>query len=470
MAWGWRGAGLVVAVLAWAAPAAAQAPCAADLPATAPAPQPGAKLSFGMYPGGPAGQLGPVPAPAVKEDQAKIFAALEQLRPPGGPFAVHLYRSYLDDASDAKEEQEHRRLVDLYTARGYGVEIVIRYRRDNDPGGFAQFVRGVVRRFGANPLVRGFQVTNEVNFTVSPDSSDGAYAGSRDALIQGVVAAKDEARALGYEQVKIGFNWVYRTDPGNEREFWSYLGSAGGERFVKSLDWVGMDAYPGTFFPPRADPSTTGDLMVHALSTLRKCSTPLAGIPDSVPIHVEENGYPTGPDRPYEDQRVAAERMLDALDAYARVYNVTDYFWFDLRDADSSSPNFQQQYGVMRDDYTPKPAFDVLRTRFAARTVKAPAVAPTVDPPPPSRARVTLAVRCYARGVYARLRGADAGSASRAVFASGSRRFRDNGAPFRRHLKLVGRGARPVRGRIRVKALVYFGAARPLTRTRSIRC
>ena len=44
----------------------------------------------------------------------------------------------------------------------------------------------------------GLQVTNEVNFTISPDSSDGAYAGARDALIQGVIAAKDEARDAAF--------------------------------------------------------------------------------------------------------------------------------------------------------------------------------------------------------------------------------------------------------------------------------
>jgi hypothetical protein len=458
---------VVVVTLLAAGSAAAQAPCTADFPSTAPAPQPGAKLRMGIYPGGPAGQLGPVPAPAVPEDQAKIFAALERLRPPNGPFAIHVYRAYMTPESEAREEQEHRRLVELYTSRGYAVEIVIRYRRDNDPAGFASFVRGVVRRFGANDLVKGFQVTNEVNFTASPDSSDGAYAGSRDALIQGVIAAKDEARMLGYRHVQIGFNWIYRTDPGNERSFWEYLGSAGGERFVKSLDWVGLDAYPGTFFPPRTEPSTTGDFMVHAMSTLRKCNMPMAGIPESVPIHVEENGYPTGPDRSYEDQRVAAERMLDALERYARVYNVTDYFWFDLRDADSSSPNFQQQYGVMRDDYTAKPAFEVLRQRFAAMTAPGQVKPPGADPPPPARARVKLRLRCYSRGVRAYLIGADSAGPSSVTFALRGRRARDRAAPFSRRIRL-----RPSARsqRIRAVARIRFGSARPLTRVKHARC
>jgi hypothetical protein len=52
----------------------------------------------------------------------------------------------------------------------------------------------VVRRFGPNPLVAGLQVTNEGNITFSADSSDGGYEGAREALVQGVIAAKDEAR------------------------------------------------------------------------------------------------------------------------------------------------------------------------------------------------------------------------------------------------------------------------------------
>ena len=457
----------VLLALAMCSSAAAQVPCVADFPDTAPPPQPGGKLRFGIYPGGPAGQLGPVPAPAVPEDQAKIFSALEQLRPPGGPFTVHLYRAYMSPEREAEDEREHRRLVDLYTSRGYGVEIVIRYRRDNDPAGYAGFVRGVVRRFGSNPLVRSFQITNEVNLTVSPDSSDGAYAGSKDALIQGVIAAKDEARALKYAHLKIGFNWVYRTDPGNERMFWEYLGSAGGDRFRGSLDWVGLDAYPGTFFPPRTAPSTTGDLMVHAMSTLRKCSMPMAGIPDSVPIHVAENGYPTGPDRSYEDQALVAQLMLEAVENYARVYGVTDYFWFDLRDADSSSPNFQQQYGVMRDDYTPKPAFGVLRERFARMTAPGEVKPPSAAPPTPRALRVKLRMRCYSRGVTVYLKGSDARSASSARFSLRGRRILDSRAPFKRHVKL-----RPSskRQRVRAVARIRFGSSKPLTQVATVGC
>ena len=325
----------------------------------------GQPLEFGIYPGGPAGQI-VVSAPAKPEVDAKILASLAQLRPANAPFTVHIYRSYMSDASDAAEEAEQRRLVAFYTGHGYGVEIVIRYRRDDDAAGFARFVRGVVDRYGSNPLVRGFQVTNEVNVTASKDSSDGAYSGARDALIQGVIAAKDEARRRGDSQLQIGFNWFYRTDPNSEDGFWTYLHDHGGRPFADSVDWVGLDVYPGTFFPPSSAPAMTGDWVVNALSMLHGCFLHEGGLPKSTPIHVEENGYPTGPGRSEADQRTALESMVGSVNRYRANYGVTSYFWFDLRDADSSSPNFQQQYGLLRSDYAPKPAFARYRALVAA--------------------------------------------------------------------------------------------------------
>ncbi|MEA2375859.1 MAG: hypothetical protein QOD53_2322 [Thermoleophilaceae bacterium] len=430
-------------------------------------PTPGGRaLAFGVYPGGVAGQI-VVPATPKPDDDARVLAALGQLRPAGGPFTVHIYRSYLNDAQDAKEDAEHRRLVELYTSRGYGVEIVLRYRRDGDPAGFAKFVRGVVDRFGDNPLVRGFQVANEVNFAASGDSSDGVYAGARDALIAGVIAAKDEARKRGYGQLRIGFNWFYRTDPNSEDGFWQYLHDHGGKPFVAALDWVGLDVYPGTFFPPATAPAMTGDFVVNALSQLRGCFMPEAGIPKTVPIHVEENGYPTGPGRSEDDQRTALESMVGVANTYRANYNVSNYFWFDLRDADSSSPNFQQQYGLMHDDYTPKGAFGSFRSLVSKLSVReAPPPGVNVNGGGTGGSTLLLRVRCYRRGVLARLEGDALGDVRRVVFRARHRRARDAKAPFKRHIRLR-RTHR--RHRVRVVARVKLGS-RGVALKRSVRC
>lgn len=328
------------------------------------------KLRFGINPAGTAGALGPAVAP-VPDSPGRTRQALAELAPPGGPFYIRLNRFFWWLGPPGI--RHFMKLTDRYARRGYLVELQLRYHprpeQEGDIDAWVRFVDRVVRKFGANPAVRAIQVTNEVNFfPVAPDASDSYYAGAREALVRGVIAAKRTAVRLGYDQLRIGFNWAYRTDPDREQAFWTEIGALAGERFVDSLDWVGLDAYPGTIFPPlETPPDGYRDGMVNAMSSLRECYLPLAAIPASVPIHVEENGYPTlEPARSYAEQAEAMRQMVGAVDEFRGNYNVTDYRWFDLRDHRTSSTNFQHQYGLLRDDYTPKPAFAVYRDLVAA--------------------------------------------------------------------------------------------------------
>ncbi|HEY1591379.1 MAG TPA: hypothetical protein VGF81_06275 [Solirubrobacteraceae bacterium] len=95
---------------------------------------------------------------------------------------------------------------------------------------------------------------------------------------------------------------------------------------------------------------------------------PLAGIPGTIPLHISETGYPTGPGRTPAMQVTSLRSGLAAIERARRTYNVTSYCWFDLRDSDSSSSSFQSQYGLLRDDYSPKPAFAVYRRLVAKLT------------------------------------------------------------------------------------------------------
>jgi hypothetical protein len=324
-------------------------------------------LGFGINPAGEAGALGPM-IPATPGTARQTLAALDELRPPGAPFAVRLNRFFWSRGQEGIRYFE--KLANRYTRHGYEVELQLRYHprpdQEGDIGRWVRFVRKVVRRFGPNPAVTALQVTNEVNFyEIAPDASDSAYAGARDALIRGVKVADRLTERLGHEHLAIGFNWAYRTDPNREANFWRYLRDAGGPDFAAALDWVGLDAYPGTIFPPVEVADGYRDGMVNAMSALRDCYLPVAGIPDSVPIKVEENGYPTGPGRPESEQVVAMEQMVRAVHDFRGNYNVSDYRWFDLRDHATSSVNFQHHYGILNDDYTPKPAFDLYRALVA---------------------------------------------------------------------------------------------------------
>ncbi len=344
--------------------AAAQgAPCLGATEAEQVTAAPGPRLRFGINPAGEAGAVGP-PVEAVPDSPGRTREALRELAPGGGsPFYVRLNRFFW--SLGPAGIQRFLKLADRYSRRGYNVELQLRYHPRPDQEGridrWLHYVRRVVRRFGPNPRVRAIQVTNEVNFyPIAPDASDSAYDRAREALVRGVIAAKRVVRKRDFDQLKVGFNWAYRTDPDRERGFWTEIGALGGERFVRALDWVGLDAYPGTVFPPVETGDGYRDGIVNAMSVLRDCYLPLAAIPETVPIKVEENGYPTlEPARSYAEQVNAMQQMVGAVHEFRGTFNVTDYRWFDLRDHRTSSTNFQHQYGLLRDDYTPKPAFAV---------------------------------------------------------------------------------------------------------------
>jgi hypothetical protein len=395
-------------------------------------PKPGPALRFGVTPGVQTGQLGTGPEPPrTPEVAARQLAALAKLRPANGPFVLRLHRFFWSEG-----EAGIRRFLALakrYTSRGYLVELQLRYHpteaQEGDMRAWTRYVRSVVDRFGPNPRVVAIQVTNEVNLDFSPDSSDGAYERGRDALILGVKAAKERARERRFDQLEIGFNWAYRNSPSAEQSFWNYLRDHGGPAFVRALDWVGVDAYPGTFIPPFNSPGGERDSLVNAFSSFR-CYSKGAGIPQSVPIHVEENGYPTGPGRSYQRQVEAMNTMVRAVHDFRGTFNVRDYRWFNLRDGDSTSPNFQQQYGLMTDEYVPKPAFgrygELVRQLTAGH----------------ARPRLELRRHCFGRRWTARVRGTHLEEVRGVSFRIGDRTAPiDRRVPFER--SFAARGLNP---------------------------
>lgn len=333
-----------------------------------------AAVRFGIYPGGGAGTLGPGAAPKP-EDPVKRLAALEQLAG-GHPFVLHLYVSYTGSGGLSAAQQIAAALAS-YEHAGFRVELVLCYRpadggSSRDVAGFAGFVRQAVTSLAVNPRLVSLQVTNEANVSGAANATDGYYGAAAHALIAGVIAAKHEAHGLRLHRLEVGFNWAYGTDPG-EASFWHYLDRHGGARFAHAVDWVGIDVYPGTW-GPRIDSAHLGRattaMIRAALHALRSRYMPLAGLGHQVAIHISENGYPTGPGRTPEMQATVMRASIAAVHALSTRYHITDYRWFDLRDASSASQRFEDQYGLMYDDYTPKPAFELYReliARYGAR-------------------------------------------------------------------------------------------------------
>lgn len=324
-----------------------------------------AGLRFGIYPGGSAG----TGSAATASDTALGLSAVEALRPGPTrqgqrPFVVHLYDAFTDQpgvdafggtGANGKVNSE----IGRFGRHGLLVELVLRYEPvPGSPGdhvaAFAAFVRKAVTFYATDVKVAFLQVTNEANVLGSPQSSDGAYPGAWEALVAGVEAARSRARQL-QSSMQIGFNWADGQSRVENRSFWSYLRSKGA-RWRTSVQWVGLDVYPGSFSEVSIPPSATGSAVVRAVVQLRRLAA-LGGLGGSIPLHISEVGYPTGPSRSYQDQVIALRSMIGALFRVRLRYDITDVRWFDLRDADTAAASLQDHYGLMTSGYVRKPAF-----------------------------------------------------------------------------------------------------------------
>ena len=75
----------------------------------------------------------------------------------------------------------------------------------------------------------------------------------------------------------------------------------------------------------------------------------------------EDNVWPTLLPRRYDEQARRVRAMVRAVHDYRGTFNVSDYRWFNLRDADSAAPTLFQHFGLLESDYDPKPAFGAYR-------------------------------------------------------------------------------------------------------------
>jgi hypothetical protein len=269
----------------------------------------------------------------------------------GEPFDVHVYAEWRQGVPADLDA-----FVARVVARGLSVNMALKYvppaGRNGDIRGFARWVAGVV---AARPTVRVWQITNEANVIGSPDT-DGGSKDAIGALIEGVKAAG----AVATTSQHVGFNWFYRLDPVSDRRFWSTLKSRGGPGFRAAVDFAGVDIYAGTYIPPLYALDDEAAFR-SALEYVRHTLMPLAGLGAQVPIYVQELGYPT-----LDPVLRTEEHQADALAAYIRAsrgLNVGLLCWFQLADATST---LDDGWGLLRADYSRKPAFDVLRD--AART------------------------------------------------------------------------------------------------------
>ena len=278
------------------------------------------RFVFGIYPGGEAGSDDGIAA-GPPGDPARIEDALTDLAGTADPFIVRVYERFSDADAPSRWPRQTPKDYTRYLRPGRLLDLVVMFQsKSGDVAGFLNFLRSLIAQHG--PSLYSIQVTEEANFADGPDYIDGPWPRVREALVEGVKAANKEALRQGLTGLRVGFNSTPTF--GSATEFWRGIGSLGGQAFVDA-----------------------------------------AGIPESIPIHVAENGWPTGPARSFERQSLVFETTIRTLLEVRDRLNIRRYTIFSLRDAESFAPDFADNifysFGLMRSDYTPKPAFETCR-------------------------------------------------------------------------------------------------------------
>ena len=343
------------------------------------APRVGAPLRFGIDPG-LAGSAGGVQLPSTPDDPAKDLVGVKALAPRGRQLVVRLNRLFWSDGQAGIDT--FRSEVARYARADFEVELQVRYHPPSGQAGdipaWLSYVRHVVDTFGPDRRVVAMTITNEVNLTFSPNTSDGYYSGAQDALIQGIEAAHAEAVRRHFGQLRFGFTYAYRFSPQGDASFFSYLGAHGGRAFRAALGFVGLDFYPGSVYPPAMAPGDTYTAeLAQAAGTVRNCFMPMAGLGRAAPIWITENGIPTNRTNSDAQQAAALQQLVQAAHAYTGTFNITDYRWFNLRDSTSTGPSTEApltfaSFGLLRDDYSAKPSFSQYRALISMYGLRIP--------------------------------------------------------------------------------------------------
>ncbi|MFF3513208.1 hypothetical protein [Streptomyces sp. NPDC002573] len=308
-------------------------------------------LHFGIYPGGILGDDQGIVRPVRPDLPDRITEALDALQGDTATLLVRAYQSFA--ATVTPLEPTTPADPETYLQRGRKLDLVLQFREPSgELEGWLEFVREAVRTAG--PHLASVQICEEPNADLPV--VDGSIPNVLNALVEGVIAAKQEARALGHS-LAVGFNAVPTFNPADT--FWSELGALADDRFRQSLDYVGLDFFPDVFRPIAAE--QLAEAVTAVLSAFRRTDLRKAGIPDSVAIRICENGWPTGPGRSEQRQAAVLETVVRTADALAAGLNIDGYSFFALRDADSTAEGIFHRFGLLRDDYTPKPAFETYR-------------------------------------------------------------------------------------------------------------
>lgn len=319
-------------------------------------------LIFGIYPGSGVGlDTGRGIIQGKKDVPQKIRTALYDLS--GGlPFLVRSYVQYTGAGHFKNETPEN---VRYYCCENIKLDLAICYRtNENGTLEWRQFIRNIISTY--KDILVKIQITEEPNNPDTGSGGDGSSLNVKQAIIDGVMAAKEISTDLGLD-IQIGFNAVISFNPSDA--FWLDFSRLVTPEFIGALDYIGLDFYPDVFrpLPPGLN---LREAVIGVLRHYRNQNLVQGSIPDSLPLHITENGWPTNEKRPESRQAMVVQQIIETVFETRHEFNITHYEFFNLRDIGGSGRNTQAQleisgnnfqFGLMRDDYSPKQAYQVFK-------------------------------------------------------------------------------------------------------------
>ena len=93
---------------------------------------------------------------------------------------------------------------------------------------------------------------------------------------------------------------------------------------------------------------------------------PLAGLTSHVHLWITENGYATNLGHTDSQQAQDLQSSVEDLYRYSGTFGVTDYRYFNLRDNIPNGADLFDDVGLLRSDYSQKPAFSTYRSLIGA--------------------------------------------------------------------------------------------------------
>ncbi len=296
---------------------------------------------------------------------------------------------------------EYGKAIDMARAAGQHVIVMIdsapawasgstSSNAPRDPQDFARFISTVAARYAGK--VDAWEVWNEQNLSRfwSSGPNPAAYAALLRAAYPAVKAADPNAKV------------VFGGTSGNDYEFLAGAYAAGAKGY---FDVLGTHPYPYCGSSSPADVRMSGDrISKDSFLGYREMRNTMLANGEDKPIWITEMGWTTSTaacspgagmwqggvsETAQADNLYQAYKLLEA-DPYVEValwYNVRNNYW--MKDEDSA----EARYGLMRTDFTPKPAYGAFKAYAFGLpyTVSQPAPAPA-PPKKKKKTRTTLQV------------------------------------------------------------------------------